>query len=132
MLRVLGSVGDPAARIENRMGEPAANPYLYIASQIAAGLDGIDRTLDPGPPSDEPYTADRPVLPANLATALDALDGSDLFRKAFGDVFLDYYLALKRNELGRFVAALEADGKTLADPGEDITAWEQNEYFDFF
>ncbi|MDH3242566.1 MAG: glutamine synthetase, partial [Alphaproteobacteria bacterium] len=70
--------------------------------------------------------------PATLAAALDALDGSDVFRAAFGDVFVDYYLALKRNELGRFVTALEADGRTLADPGEAITAWEQNEYFDFF
>ena len=42
MVRVLGGPGDPATRIENRVGEPAANPYLYIASQIAAGLDGID------------------------------------------------------------------------------------------
>ena len=132
MLRVLGSVGDPAARIENRTGEPAANPYLYIASQIAGGLDGIENSLDPGPPSDEPYAADRPILPATLGAALDALDGSDVFRAAFGDVFVDYYLALKRNELGRFVTALEADGRTLADPGEAITAWEQNEYFDFF
>ena len=48
MLRVLGGPGDPASRIENRIGEPAANPYLYIASQIVAGLDGIDGKRDPG------------------------------------------------------------------------------------
>ena len=42
MLRVLGAPGDGASRIENRSGEPSANPYLFIASQIAAGLDGID------------------------------------------------------------------------------------------
>ena len=56
MIRVLGAPGDPATRIENRMGEPAANPYLYIASQIVAGLDGIDNARDPGPPDDEPYS----------------------------------------------------------------------------
>jgi glutamine synthetase len=132
MLRVLGSPGDPAARIENRVGEPAANPYLYMASQIAAGLDGIERHLDPGPESDEPYAAERPALPASLAAALDALEGSALYRKAFGDVFMDYYLRLKRNELGRFLAHLEDEGKTIAEMGEEPTQWEQNEYFDFF
>ena len=42
MLRVLGGPDDPASRIENRVGEPAANPYLYIASQLITGLDGVD------------------------------------------------------------------------------------------
>lgn len=132
MLRVLGSVGDPAARIENRVGEPAANPYLYIASQIAAGCDGMARHVDPGPESDEPYAADRPKLPESLGAALDALDGSELYRKAFGEIFMDYYLRLKRNELGRFESFLEGDGKTTAEMGEEPTQWEQNEYFDFF
>ena len=51
MLRVLGAMNDPAAsRIENRVGEPSANPYLYIASQLIAGLNGIESKLDPGPP----------------------------------------------------------------------------------
>ena len=63
MVRVLGAPGDAATRLENRVGEPAANPYLYIASQIAAGLDGIERKLDPGAPDDDPYAADRPRLP---------------------------------------------------------------------
>src|SRR5207253_4050068 len=47
MLRVIGRCGDDATRIENRIGEPAANPYLYLASQIHAGLDGIERRLTP-------------------------------------------------------------------------------------
>ena len=41
MVRVLGGPGDPATRLENRIGEPAANPYLYMASQIVTGLDGM-------------------------------------------------------------------------------------------
>ena len=45
MLRVLGRAATPATRIENRIGEPSANPYLYIAAQIHAGLDGIERGL---------------------------------------------------------------------------------------
>jgi glutamine synthetase len=49
MVRVLGGPGDPATRLENRVGEPSANPYLFIAQQIASGLAGIDATADPGP-----------------------------------------------------------------------------------
>lgn len=130
MLRVLGGPGDPATRIENRVGEPAANPYLFIASQIVAGRDGINNARDPGPQDDEPYAAEREILPASLMAALDALDGSALFRAEFGDVFLDYFLKLKRNEAGRFLKFLEENG--MDGPGEDVTAWEQNEYFDFF
>ena len=55
MIRVLGGPDDPATRLENRIGEPAANPYLYMASQILSGLDGVDRALDPGPSADTPY-----------------------------------------------------------------------------
>ena len=53
MVLVLGGEGHPATRLENRLGEPAANPYLYIASQIVCGLDGIERGLQPGPRDDE-------------------------------------------------------------------------------
>src|SRR5262249_16074445 len=60
MLRVVGGPGDPATRIENRIGEPAANPYLYFASQIHAGLDGIERKLDPGAPELKPYDSKAP------------------------------------------------------------------------
>ena len=43
MLRVIGGAGDAATRIENRVGEPSANPYLYMASQIVCGLDGVEQ-----------------------------------------------------------------------------------------
>lgn len=130
MVRVLGAPGDPATRLENRVGEPAANPYLYAASQIAAGLAGVEGSLEPGPPNDEPYAADRPLLPKSLMEALDALERDPMFRNAFGDIFIDYFLRLKRNETGRFLRWLSDHG--LPDPGDDTTAWEQNEYFDFF
>src|SRR5262245_58769592 len=86
MIRVLGGPADPATRLEHRVGEPAANPYLYIAAQIITGLAGIDDRLEPGAPDNEPYAADRPRLPTSLMTALDALDQEPLFRQAFGDV----------------------------------------------
>jgi glutamine synthetase len=130
MLRVLGAPGDPASRIENRSGEPSANPYLFIASQIAAGLDGVDNKTDPGPRDDEPYAADRPMLPKSLPAALDVLEKEPLFRKQFGDIFLDYFLKLKRNEAGRFQKWIEAGG--VQPPDDGTTDWEQREYFDFF
>jgi glutamine synthetase len=128
MIRVLGGAGDPGTRLENRIGEPAANPYLYIASQIVCGLDGLEQRLDPGPRDDEPYAAERPMLPVNLGQALEALEKDALFRAQFGPIFIDYYLRLKRSELGRF----EAWRKESGDTGEEPTAWEHNEYFDFF
>ena len=129
LIRVLGGQGDPATRLENRIGEPSANPYLYVLSQIVAGLDGIENGLDPGPPDDDPYNADRPMLPASLPAALDALERDALFRAQLGDVFVDYFLKLKRNEASRFAQWLKDTG---TPPGDDPTAWEQNEYFDFF
>jgi glutamine synthetase len=124
MVRVLGEPGDPATRLENRVGEPAANPYLYIASQIYAGLDGIAHRRDPGPSADTPYEAKAALLPKDLGEALAALRGNDMFRKDFGGAFVDYYAHLKAAELARF--------KAESVQGPDVTAWEQNEYFDLF
>jgi glutamine synthetase len=130
MIRVLGGPGDPATRMENRAGEPAANPYLFILSQLICGLAGIDDALDPGPPDVEPYAGDRPPLPKSLPEALDLFEKEPLFRRALGDVFVDYFLKLKRNEVDRFQRWLEENG--MKTPGEETTAWEHNEYFDFF
>lgn len=130
MIRVLGGANDPATRLENRVGEPAANPYLFMLSQIAAGLDGVAHKLAPGAPDDEPYAANRTPLPKSLLEALDALEKDAMFRAQLGDVFIDYFLKLKRNEAGRFTRYLESMG--LKSPGDDSTEWEQSEYFDFF
>ena len=126
MVRVLGEGGDPATRLENRVGEPAANPYLYMAAQIHAGLDGIAQRRDPGPSADTPYETKAQALPKNLGEALAALRADATFRKDFGAGFIDYYTRLKEAEFARFTA--EAGGETVGD----VTAWEQNEYFDLF
>jgi glutamine synthetase len=118
MLRVLGRPGDNATHLENRVGEPAANPYLYMASQIFAGLDGIDRKLEPGPSADAPYESEAPLLSKSLREAVDALRESDFFRAAFGAEFVDYYTRIKTAELERFQA--------------EVSDWEQREYFELF
>ncbi len=124
MVRVFGGPGDPATHLENRVGEPAANPYLYIASQIYAGLDGIARRRDPGPSADTPYETKAPALPKNLGEAVSALRRSDVLRKGFGDAFINYFAHIKEAEFARFTA--ETGGEA------DVTAWEHNEYFDLF
>jgi glutamine synthetase len=118
MVRVIGAPGDPSTHLENRVGEPAANPYLYMASQIAAGLDGVAQKLVPGPSADTPYETDAELLPTSLQQALDALHASLCFRAAFGDTFIDYYIRIKEAEITRFQS--------------EVTEWEQREYFDLF
>jgi glutamine synthetase len=115
MVRVVGQPGDPGMHFENRVGEPAANPYLYMASQIAAGLDGIASDADPGPAADTPYSAEAPKLPRTLMEAIAALRGNRCFRAAFGDGFIEYFARLKEFEISRFLA--------------EVTDWEQREYF---
>ena len=118
MIRVLGGANDPATRLENRVGEPAANPYLYMASQILAGLDGVDRKLDPGPSADTPYEARAEPLPKSLHEALGALNDDAFFRQALGAEFVDYYVHIKKAEIDRFQA--------------EVSDWEHREYFEMF
>ncbi len=124
MVRVLGQPGDPATRLENRAGEPAANPYLYMTSQIYSGLDGIARRIEPGASADTPYEMAAAALPKNLAEALTALRADECLREGFGLPFIDYYTHIKTAELTRF----KNEAKDQAEP----TAWEQREYFDLF
>ena len=115
MVRAIGGVDNPDSRLENRAGEPAANPYLYIASQIISGLDGLERELDPGPATENPYQDAAPRLPRSLAQAIDALDADQTFRKALGDAVVDWYVAIKRAEFDRYLTY--------------VSDWEQREYF---
>jgi glutamine synthetase len=118
MVRAIGHVDNPDSRLENRSGEPAANPYLYIASQIVSGLDGLQRELEPGPPSESPYYDKAPRLPRSLAEALDALDADRTFRDALGNEVVDWYLTIKRSEFDRYLM--------------HVSDWEQREYFGLF
>jgi glutamine synthetase len=126
MARVIAAPGDSASRVENRIGEPAANPYLYLASQMFAGMDGIRRNLDPGDLQEAPYSADVPMLPENLSAALDALEPSAMFHETFGEQFIAYWLQLRRSEWDRFVAA-EGNVDMHSDA---VTEWEHREYFE--
>jgi glutamine synthetase len=94
-----------AARIEIRVGDGAANPYLAIAAVLAAGTDGLRRRLDPPAPvvgdayRDEPTAAS--VLPTCLEDALDALQADDVLSGALGPEIVDTFLSVKRFEVER-------------------------------
>ena len=118
LLRVVGGPGNPGTRIENRIGEPAANPYLYFASQVYAGADGIARSLPLPPSADTPYEAKASPLPHTLAEALEALRADAVLREGLGDTFVDYYCRIKEAEIARF--------------NLEVSDWEHREYFDLF
>jgi glutamine synthetase len=119
MLRVIAGPGDPASHIENRVGESAANPYLYFLSQVVSGLAGIEERIDPGPPENSPYAADRRSLPRSLVEAVTEFRNSKLLEHALGRTFVDYLAKIKEFELHRFLA-------------DEVTDWEQREYFEIF
>lgn len=130
MIRLQGGFDDPTTHIENRVGEPAANPYLYIASQLISGLDGVERQIDPGSPTEEPYTTKSPVLPKSLAEAISDLSQSELFSQKMGQQFINFIIKMKQNEINRF---LESVGDQPPEVYlKQVTSWEQREYFELF
>ena len=118
LLRVIGGPGNPATRIENRIGEPAANPYLYFASQIYSGLDGMATRAALPASADTPYEAKAELLPRTLAEALEALRKDPVLREGIGETFVDYYCRMKEAEIARF--------------NLEVSDWEHREYFDLF
>ena len=127
MVRVLG-----AAR---RSGDASGEPRRRAGGQ-SLSLHGLADLCRPrrhraqrSIPARRPTRLTRPrrrLLPKNLGEALAALRADATFRKGFGAGFIDYYTRIKEAEFARFTA--EAGGETVGD----VTAWEQNEYFDLF
>jgi len=94
-------------RIENRAVDGAANPYLAIAALLAAGLDGIERKMDPGAANtgnlyevEESDLAERGirVLPMSLREALGELEKDEILTLALGRDFTNYYVQVKSEE----------------------------------
>jgi glutamine synthetase len=118
-------------RIEDRTVDGSCNPYLAATVVLAAGLDGIERGLDPGEPNAlnlyETDEAQREklgidVLPANLLDATRELERCDVLRAALGrardEDYLDYYVSCKRREWHQ--------------AHEQITQWELDRYLQLF
>lgn len=102
----------PAARggatgIELRMPDPSCNPYLALAVVLRAGIDGIEKQMDPGPPINKnifkmSHRERRHLrideLPGNLSEALDELEKDDLVRDTLGDHLFEHFVEAKREE----------------------------------
>jgi glutamine synthetase type III len=99
-------------RIEYRLADGAANPYLLQAALLAAGLDGIARARDPGRRLDvNMYTAGQAVadvsrLPLNLLDAVRAFEASTTMRDAFGEAFVKSYAKLKYQQWDSYMRHL--------------------------
>ena len=104
MIRIPGN-----GRFELRLADGAANPYLLPAALLAAGLDGMARSIDPGKPLNiDMYAeghkapADTKKLPLNLLDALRLTERSELLRRELGSEFIDSYIKLKTKEWDEF------------------------------
>jgi glutamine synthetase len=91
-------------RLELRLPDGSAHPYLLQAAVLAAGLDGVQRQLDPGPRNDNdnyanPLAPGRCTpLPASLGEALDAFAADGVLRSALGEPFCQSYERLRRRQ----------------------------------
>ena len=105
-----------ASRLEVRLGDATANPYLAIAGLMAAIHLGIPTAAEPPAPATG-HAADTGAaakLPTDLGQALDALQADDQLTDILGKSFVDAFLTFKRDELARF--------------HKHVTDWEFREY----
>ena len=121
MLRV------PMGRLEMRLPDTSCNPYLATAAIIGAGLDGIDRDLDPGEPHNfniydlsyaELARQKIKILPQNLSLALDALEADATIVNALGKDFVKEFVEHKRIEWLEYQ--------------RHVSDWEIKRYVEFF
>eukprot|EP01084_Bolivina_argentea_P261843 442653_1 len=96
--------------LEYRLPCSSCNPYLTITSVIIAGMDGINNEIfpncEPCGPNDDVYSNQNQnkyqLLPQYLNESLDALLEDKVICNGFGDMFIESFVALKRNEIERF------------------------------
>jgi glutamine synthetase len=117
----------PYGRLEMRLPDGSCNPYLASTAILAAGMDGVEKKLDPGAPNNtnlyEWSSADLKkagigVLPQNLNEALDALEEDEVLCNAIGRNLAEEFLRLKRMEWVEYQ--------------RHVSAWEVERYLEFF
>jgi glutamine synthetase len=109
-------------RLELRLPDPSCNPYLAFTVMLAAGLDGIDRGCELGPPLEEiehgfggsRHSVTKP-LPASLGEALAALDEDDVIMDALGSEIMELFRSAKTLEWEAY--------------RRQVTPWERDTYF---
>lgn len=116
----------PGGRLELRLADGSCNPYLATAAVIAAGLDGIERELDPGEAHNVnlyDYTLTElkekaiDTLPQSLSEAIDELESDQVIKSALG-VLADEFITLKRMEWVEYM--------------RHVSEWEVERYLEFF
>lgn len=117
--------GTTRRRIEFRAGDHTGNPYLLLAALISAGVDGLDRKLDPGPAAEGDLghagtaaLAEQGVrfLPRTASEALDAVESDEVVMGALGPVCGPELLRVKRFEVARYE--------------RQVSDWERHTYFE--
>jgi len=117
----------PGGRLEFRLPDSGCNPYLVSAALLAAGLDGIDRKLEPGKPNNSNLYEYTPaqlaaegigLLPQNLLEAIGALESDEVIRGALGNELAKEFITLKRMEWIEYA--------------RHVSDWETNRYLEFF
>jgi glutamine synthetase len=117
----------PYGRLEFRLPDASCNPYLVHAAIIAAGLDGIERELDPGEPKninlyslseDERKAQGIDILPQNLNEALNALEADSILTERMGKEVVAEFIKVKRNE--------------WIDYSRHVSDWELKRYTEFY
>lgn len=117
----------PYGRIEFRLPDGAANPYLATAALAAAGLDGIDRKLDPGEPLninlyelgfEEIRARGIGLLPQSLHAAIEALEADKVVQQGIGLELAAEFIRLKRMEWIEY--------------SRHVSEWESQRYLEMF
>jgi glutamine synthetase len=115
----------PGGHCEDRTVSSAANPYLALAVYLAAGMDGVKNSIDPGDPNlgnlyarslEDIRASGIETLPQSLSESLDALEEDDIVKSGLG-VIADDFVSLKRREADSFDA--------------QVTSWEIDRYLTF-
>jgi glutamine synthetase len=105
-----------STRVELRLSGADINPYLAMAASLAAGLDGIERKLEPPPPTVNAYAGDAAPLPRTLSAATKLFRESKMARRWLGDEFVEHYAGTREWEVRQFEKA--------------VTDWELARYFE--
>jgi glutamine synthetase len=108
--------------LENRLPSGLANPYLALAANIAAGLDGVLNKLELPTAASGGGHEKGPRILSDLEESLKALEASTVMRAALGDEFVDYFCCLKREgdikQLPKSDIAIEDDVEAFKEEVE--------------
>jgi glutamine synthetase len=117
----------PGGRLELRLPDSGCNPYLALCAVIAAGIDGIERQLDPGEPTNlnmyelsEAQLREKKItlLPQNLLEAVGELEKDEVIKAGLGADLAAEFISLKRMEWTEYA--------------RHVSDWETARYLEFF